>query len=233
MSKELPTSPRWDSLPTDDGVPVIKFGNREFRLPLCRLIPQTVSLEALRDSIESNGIQVPILVDEQTDIVVDGMTRLYIAYELGLDPSAVPIDEKAFDDEERWQIAIEMNANRRQLSPSMRRDLIDQIVERKDWEHPTQHVTELSRLLGTSKSTISRDLDKLYEHEDVQELKKRKQRLNQVTSGLSALKELVENDDLISDLGEDGDEVVRQASGLMKLAEDERDQLDDAISRID
>ena len=77
------------------------------------------------------------------------MTRLSIADDLGLSPDDVPVErEEIADDEKGWQMAIELNAVRRQISGPMRRQLVEEIVDRKNWRKPSSHVTDLANMLG-------------------------------------------------------------------------------------
>jgi len=225
----------WDRLPRDeDGRPYVDLGDERYFLPYVELIPQNVSATSLRKSIEADGIEYPIIVDEDNK-VIDGMTRMYIAHDLDLSADEVPIKrEDVASEEDGWEKAIELNAVRRQLSGSMRRELIEKIVERKGWRKPSIHVTDLAELLGVHKSTISRDIDRIYNDEEVQELKERKQTLNISLTGMRNAGRMIDSDTILADLPEDEQEHYRSTlDELVDLLEQERAELTEELAVLE
>lgn len=225
----------WDRLPRDkEGRPYVDLGDERYFLPYVELIPQNVSATSLRNSIEEDGIEYPIIVDED-DNVIDGMTRLFIAYDLDLPADEVPIKREDVENEEDgWEKAIELNAVRRQLSGSMRRDLIQKIVDRKGWRKPSIHVTELAELLGVHKSTISRDIDRIYNDEEVQKLKERKQTLNISLTGMRNAGRMIDSETILDDLPKDEREHYREAlDDLVELLEGEREEITEELAVLE
>src|SRR5262245_65089689 len=76
----------------DQATPTVCIEERVFRLPFLEEVrPLTdAELARLRESIRADGIQAPVLVDEE-DSVLDGANRLQIAEELGLPLERVPL----------------------------------------------------------------------------------------------------------------------------------------------
>lgn len=232
MAKEDEYVIDWETLPEDeDGIAYVQIDGDRYRLPYLELIPQNVSAESLRSSIEEDGIEYPIIVDEENN-VIDGMTRLYLAKDLGLSSQEVPIKRANFDErEDGWEKAIELNAVRRQLSASMRRELIREIVSRKNWRKPSIHVSDLARLLGVHKSTISRDLDQIYGDEQEQELKKRKRTLNISLTGMRNVSRLIEAEKILEHVSQDEKADYRKTlDELIAQVEEERAFLNERLS---
>lgn len=84
--------------------------------------PLTLSEEAaLRDSIQTHGVRVPVTYDQHGRLI-DGHHRERIAHELG-----VPCPSHATtvrDDDHALELAIRLNADRRQLAPEERQELV-------------------------------------------------------------------------------------------------------------
>lgn len=226
----------WDHLDTDEeGTPVIEIAGERWRLPYTNLLPQTVSIESLEESIREEGIQYPIIVDEETDEVVDGMTRLYVAQNLDLPADDIPIERKDIGDrDDKWEAAISLDAQRRQITAPMRRDLIETIVDRKGWDEPREHVSDLARILGVHKSTVSRDVEKIYESTTVHDLKSRKRTLNTSLSGLRKVAEMVREEGFSFDLEDDEIEEYRdRAESLIELLDRERETVTERIHELE
>lgn len=105
--------------------------------------------EALHDSIERHGIQSPIILGEHIPLV-DGRHRLLIAEELGLDD--VPsIWLQGLDPEQERELAIALNAARRQLNRTQRR----KIVEAELMRNPTRSDRWIASIAGVSHPTVA------------------------------------------------------------------------------
>lgn len=71
--------------------------------------------QALKASIQKNGVLVPVEVDEDTGELLDGHHRMQICQELGIE---APVKRRKFSsDKERKEHALTLNLMRRQLGP--------------------------------------------------------------------------------------------------------------------
>lgn len=104
---------------------------------------------ALETSIRENGIQVPILVDED-DVVVDGHHRRKIAQELGIECPTNIVRGKS--DADKRTLALSLNLDRRHLNREQRRALIAESI-RAD---PTLSNREHARRTGADDKTVGR-----------------------------------------------------------------------------
>jgi len=83
---------------------------------------QAADRKVLRASIAENGIQLPIIIDQQ-NCIIDGRARKEIADELGI---RCPVVVRGFaNDGERASFALTVNVARRHLSPAERSIVID------------------------------------------------------------------------------------------------------------
>ena len=74
--------------------------------------------QALKDDIAKRGVMVPVEVDADTGVVLDGYHRKRACQELGLE---FPVIERHFtSDTERREHALALNIMRRQLGPILR-----------------------------------------------------------------------------------------------------------------
>lgn len=106
---------------------------------------------ALRDSIEEFGVIVPVVID-QNGQVIDGHHRSRIADSLGVD---YPVENIHIDDDEQAaRLAYTLNADRRQLQPSERMRAAARLRERG---HSYRAIGEA---LGTDDRTVRRDIAK-------------------------------------------------------------------------
>jgi DNA-binding CsgD family transcriptional regulator len=103
---------------------------------------------ALREDIASNGVLVPITVD-QHGTIIDGHHRQQIASELGT-PCPRVVQEFT-DDEKRHDLAQALNLKRRHLTREQFRELIAAESKRS----PDASDREIARRLGCSPSTVS------------------------------------------------------------------------------
>jgi ParB-like chromosome segregation protein Spo0J len=104
-------------------------------------------LAALRDDIATNGILIPITVDQHR-VIIDGHHRQHIADEFGI-PCPKVVREFA-NDEERHEFALGLNLKRRHLNREQMRQLIAAECERT----PDASDREIARRLGCSPSTV-------------------------------------------------------------------------------
>lgn len=107
-----------------DGLPTIRVGKRVFTVLFPDLVRPLTERERqdLKNSIRSRGVLVPVVVDEHNGII-DGINRATIAAELKYD---FRVDVRP--DMAPWQkveLAIALNADRRHLSVTARRELVE------------------------------------------------------------------------------------------------------------
>ena len=84
--------------------------------------------EALKIDIAANGVQIPIIQDEQGN-TLDGHQRLRAAHELRLKKFPVKVIT-GLTNEEKWEYALSVNVKRRHLSTAQKRALIEQELKR-------------------------------------------------------------------------------------------------------
>ena len=102
---------------------------------------------ALRADIAERGVIVPVVVDQDGN-VIDGHHRWRIAAELGIDcPTEV---RQVASDEEAREVALMLNLARRHLSREQKRDLIAGELERD----PDASDRSIARRLRCSPSTV-------------------------------------------------------------------------------
>lgn len=104
---------------------------------------------ALRESIETFGIMVPVVVDEHGS-VIDGYHRVKVCRELGIDwPSTVL---GGLTEAEKWDRARDLNDARRHLTASQRKALLVRLNERLQGESLRVRAGKL----GMSKDAVRR-----------------------------------------------------------------------------
>jgi hypothetical protein len=80
-------------------------------------------LDALTASIKRFGVVVPVVVDQDGEII-DGHNRTAVARQLGID---VPRQARVCSVEERDALRVELNAARRQLQPEQWQPMVDHL----------------------------------------------------------------------------------------------------------
>jgi hypothetical protein len=102
--------------PRQQGQQLVRIGKREYRLAYSHLFRPLSADERqrLKESIQSYGIQMAVMVDE-ADHVIDGGHRLEIAAELGLESVPVTII-KDLNAEQKKALALSLNRDRRHLT---------------------------------------------------------------------------------------------------------------------
>ena len=103
--------------------------NPEYR----KIMPFLTSEEKkrLRESIKKDGIQKPLIVDDDKDeTILDGMTRFEIAKKLGIDENKIPriIRKYPTDIDKKLWVAI-FNFNRRQME-ARKRALVNRTIQK-------------------------------------------------------------------------------------------------------
>lgn len=105
---------------------------------------------ALRESIRRFGVLVPIVVDQDGNLL-DGHHRRRIACELGI--SWPQIQVEVASDEERLEVARTLNVDRRHLTEEQRREVA--VALRQDGHS----LRAIAGALGTSHTQVRRDLE--------------------------------------------------------------------------
>ena len=104
--------------------------------------------EALKKSIEINGLDYPIIVD-QTGETVDGFHRQRACHELKIKCSRIVRNFES--DNEKYELALSVNCNRRHLSQNQKRKVIEGYLLRD----PQIANNNLADLVGISKNTVA------------------------------------------------------------------------------
>lgn len=107
--------------------------------------------DALRASIGRFGVLVPVTVD-QHGAMLDGHHRARIADEMGVRYDRLV--RHCADDDERFEIARTLNADRRQIDEEQRRAVAVDLRQRG------HSVRAIAGALGVGKSTVARDLER-------------------------------------------------------------------------
>ncbi|QDU50511.1 DNA methyltransferase [Gimesia panareensis] len=104
--------------------------------------------EALKASIADRGVEVPIIVDQDGDII-DGHQRKRACDELGINCLT---EVRNFENEnQKLELALTLNCNRRHLNQKQKRTLIEEYLLR-DAEIADNH---LAGIIGVSKNTVA------------------------------------------------------------------------------
>lgn len=132
---------------------MIRFKNSDYQTPYIDLLPSLSSDEykALKnDIIERDSVLIAIVIDDDGNII-DGHNRLKIASEFNILDVSFDIRPNLSEDEKR-QLAIDLNLHRRHLTKEQRREW--SIKLREDGNSTRQ----IAEKLGTSQRTVSRDI---------------------------------------------------------------------------
>lgn len=131
----------------------IQIGKVWFGVPYANLLPPLTDEEydTLKADIQENGILVPIILDEDGD-VIDGQHRLQIASELNL--TDIPFETKyGLSDDEKEDMAIGVNIHRRQMNREQRQALVVHLRQKG------MSTRQIAEKVGVNNSTVKRDLD--------------------------------------------------------------------------
>lgn len=107
--------------------------------------------EALRADIAENGVELAVAVDDDGN-VIDGHHRKAIAEELGVGYHTDVVH--GLTEDQKRDMALRLNAHRRQLTPERRRPLVIRLY--CDEEMTQQQIADA---LGVGTSTVNRDLE--------------------------------------------------------------------------
>lgn len=142
-----PAGNRTDSKITNDAITTIvppTDGSAYFQV-MPDLAPE--QYDALKADIETNGIVVPVVVD-QHGRTIDGHNRRAIADELGIE---CPVEVRhVADDDAAYDLALTLNLARRHLSQEQKRELIRAEMIRR----PDDSDRSIARRVGCSPSTV-------------------------------------------------------------------------------
>jgi hypothetical protein len=96
------------------------FSRKEFAMPADQRAQ-------LMEDIRENGIKVPILVNEQRNTILDGLTRWKIAHDLKLSDSKIPLEVFEGSDDEIEAEILSRNYFRRHITPDQRVAIITKL----------------------------------------------------------------------------------------------------------
>lgn len=120
--------------------------------------------QALKKSIKKHGVWHPLEFDEEGNIV-DGHHRYRAFSELIEEGYDVPmydkITRKYENDQQKFEYALRMNVERRQITPEMRKELAYKLR----LPPYSYGIVKIGELLGVSIATVSRDLGSLSDAE--------------------------------------------------------------------
>ena len=122
------------------------------------------ALQELADSIKEIGIIQPVIVEKKNDKyeIVAGERRYRASKLAGLD--RIPVIEKSFSEEEKYEIALIENIQREDLSPIEEAKAYQQLINNYSLSQEA-----LSKKLGKKRSTIANSLRLLKLPQDMQE----------------------------------------------------------------
>ncbi|AFH22638.1 hypothetical protein OSG_eHP31_00130 [environmental Halophage eHP-31] len=118
--------------------------------------------DRLKEDIRENGIEYPIIVDGDGDII-DGHHRYQAWTDLGRDPDDIPTRVVDDDDSDNYHRAYRTNLLRRDLTDGTKRQVVKQYL----LEHPERVAedtqAEIASDLGVSRKTVGRAIEELPE----------------------------------------------------------------------
>jgi site-specific DNA-methyltransferase (adenine-specific) len=120
-----------------------------------RIFPKATESQRaeLKRSIDTVGLQNPVVVDEQKN-VIDGHDRRDICSELGIDWLAGADVRIGLTDDQKKALAIDLNMWRKPLH--LTRDKRNELIEVYLVVHPELSETQVAELFGVDQSTINR-----------------------------------------------------------------------------
>lgn len=125
-----------------------------------RIFPKATEAQRaeLKRSIEAVGLQNPVVVDEQKN-VIDGHDRRDVCIELGIDWLAGADIRIGLTDDQKKALAIDLNMWRKPLH--LTRDKRNELIEVYLIAHPELSETQVAELFGVNQSTINRRKNEL------------------------------------------------------------------------
>jgi ParB-like chromosome segregation protein Spo0J len=149
MSKSRANSDK--NKPITKKLPEVTLAGRTFTILFPELLRplNPAERQRLKDSIAANGVQYPVLVDEE-DGVIDGGHRLQIAAELDLDELWVEA-LTGLTWEQKQKKAKSLNIDRRQLT----RQEIDAAIKAKLIAEPERSNNSIAKEVGASDKTVA------------------------------------------------------------------------------
>lgn len=220
----------------DNDVPTIEIDGEEYRLPFVDVLAQTVDDESLIHSIQQEGMIYPIVYRETDEgkEIIDGNTRAQLVAAGKVDPDDAQFEKvDVEDDDHAYDLAIQLNFQRRQISPVYRRKTIEKIKSEKNWRKLNAHVKDLAELLGVSKATISKDIAKIEGGDKVEELRETRTRINYILTGFRYMDSgEVTKPDLSDEFDDDEIEVgQRYVEALQNELEVQRDEINKQLKK--
>jgi N6-adenosine-specific RNA methylase IME4 len=141
---------------------MIVFGKTIYKDPYLTLLPPLAEgdYNTLKADISERGLIVPIVIDEQNNII-DGHNRLRIAAELNL--TEIPFDIRVnLSEEEKQQLALDLNLHRRHLDKEQRAGFALQ-MKQQGMSYP-----QIAEKLGVDPKTVWNDVNRTLENSKVE-----------------------------------------------------------------
>jgi hypothetical protein len=138
---------------SEETVPVIEYGGREFTCPFVDLLPaQSVEdMQGLEDSIKEDGVLYPIILN-QDDVLIDGHTRLALAIKNNVPIEQIPFLVCSADYSKSEELALTLNYARRKITPEDRAKLVKKLKS-EGWTE-----RRIAKALRVGSATIHYDL---------------------------------------------------------------------------
>lgn len=111
-------------------------------------------LDNLRASIKDKGVLIPIIVDED-DQIIDGHHRKMICDELGIE--CPKIIRKNLTEQEKRSESRYLNIARRHLNTAQKR----MVIAGELWDNPNDSNNSIAKRLGVSDTTVAKVRDEL------------------------------------------------------------------------
>jgi|SRR5579864_2024626 len=143
--------------PAKKSLKVITINGKKYKCPFRDVVPplSPAEREALKKGILKNGVQIPIVVDENEN-VIDGAHRAEFAEELGL--TEIPVSVRTgLSEEQKRLLAVDLNLHRRHLTTKQKR----QIVASRLKADPTQGDRQIADDVGVHHQTVGAERERL------------------------------------------------------------------------
>lgn len=131
-------------------------------------MPPLTSVEyaELKESIRRDGINVPVIIDEDGN-VIDGHHRVMIAQELGIKYPKHMV--YGLSEDQKLDMSVSLNVDRRQLTREQKRQVVAAQLKR----HPEKSNREHARQIGVDHKTVDAVRDSLEESGEIPHFSKR------------------------------------------------------------
>lgn len=119
--------------------------------------------EALKEDIRRNGVEDPVHIDENGNII-DGHHRVEICNELGIEDYPTKI-HVGLSDQEKRDLAYRLNLQQRHLEHGQKQEIVEQYLV-EDWDG-IETQSAIAEKLGVSRQTVSKSKQNVISKLDV------------------------------------------------------------------